>query len=77
MSYSPKRTSKTLQGEGAQIGCPDVLCRFVGSNAIDHYILQPSGSTTAAANFEAMVAYRIDNPCWRLVLQLHKLTGVR
>jgi 7-carboxy-7-deazaguanine synthase len=32
MTYSVKEIFYTLQGEGAQTGCPAVFCRFAGCN---------------------------------------------
>ncbi len=50
--------------------------RFAGL-AFRHFILQPLDGPDRAAAVRAAAAYCLENPQWRLGLQMHKVVGLR
>jgi 7-carboxy-7-deazaguanine synthase (Cx14CxxC type) len=50
--------------------------RYAGL-AFDHFFLQPMDGPDQAANVQAAIRYCLQNPRWRLGLQMHKVVGLR
>jgi organic radical activating enzyme len=50
--------------------------RYAGL-AFAHFFLQPMDGPRQAANIAAATAYCLENPQWRLGLQMHKVVGLR
>jgi len=43
----------------------------------DHFFLQPLDNLDYKSNLQQTVAYCLENPKWRLSLQIHKLIGIK
>jgi 7-carboxy-7-deazaguanine synthase (Cx14CxxC type) len=50
--------------------------QFLGL-AFDHFFLQPMDGPDRLRNTEAAIAFCLQNPRWRLGLQMHKVVGLR
>ncbi len=57
-----------------QAGAPPE--RYAGL-AFAHFFLQPMDGPEQAANIRAAAGYCLENPQWRLGLQMHKVAGLR
>lgn len=52
-------------------------CEIWSNTAFDNYSLQPMDGPNQAENMKAALDYCLENPEWRLSLQLHKILEVR
>ena len=51
----------------------EFCCRTITA---DHYYLQPKWSKDSTTNIHKVIEYIMQNPRWRLSLQIHKLIGI-
>jgi 7-carboxy-7-deazaguanine synthase len=77
---SPKATAPLVVTSGDEIklvfpqpGAEPDLYEHLG---FDHWFLQPMDGPDRAANTDAVVAYCLAHPRWRLSLQTHKVIGI-
>jgi 7-carboxy-7-deazaguanine synthase (Cx14CxxC type) len=81
LCVSPKANSRLLltTGDELKLVFPQADAppqRYAGL-AFDHFFLQPMDGPQQSANIQAAADYCLQNPQWRLGLQMHKVVGLR
>ena len=56
---------------------PDALPQAYSHLDFSHFFLQPMDGPQRDTNTQAAISYCLENPQWRLGLQLHKVVGLR
>ena len=81
LCVSPKAGAPWVQRSGQELKVvwPQTGTDLNTLQAADftHRYLQPMDNILRADNLEKCIALCLQNPCWRLSLQTHKITGIR
>lgn len=77
---SPKAGAEIVQRTGSELKLvypqPEVPPEAVAGLTFEHYFLQPMDGPARIENTQAVIAYCLAHPQWRLSLQTHKITGI-
>lgn len=77
---SPKAGAPLVLTSGSELKLvfpqPDLPPEQVAGLNFSHFFLQPMDGPARAANTQAVAAYCLEHPQWRLSLQTHKIIGI-